>query len=177
MKFDSANQLATFNGQTVTHDLDGNMVSGPLPTTGAMGNYTYDSRNRLTGAGAGMLPTASAVVANVIDIANNKFIKPFAFAAKDLGEGKFSSIENHVSEYYIRFSVKDEDGVLSSIASILSNNKVGFEKLHQVVQDNKTAHLMVITHKVEEAKIKASLAEVSKQKYIVESPLFIRVEE
>jgi RHS repeat-associated protein len=46
-----ANQLATFNGQTVTHDLDGNMVSGPLPSTGAMGNYTYDSRNRLTVAG------------------------------------------------------------------------------------------------------------------------------
>lgn len=130
-----------------------------------------------TGAGAGMLPTASAVVADVIDIADNKFIKPFAFAAKDLGEGKFSSIENHVSEYYIRFSVKDKDGVLSSIASILSNNKVGFEKLHQVVQDNKTAHLMVITHKVEEAKIKASLAEISKQKYIVENPLFIRVED
>ena len=38
-------------GQTVAHDADGNMVSGPLPTTGAMGNYTYDSRNRLTGAG------------------------------------------------------------------------------------------------------------------------------
>ena len=51
MTFGSANQLATFNGQTITHDLDGNMVSGPLPTTGAMGNYTYDSRNRLTGAG------------------------------------------------------------------------------------------------------------------------------
>ena len=51
MTFDSANQLATFNGQTITHDLDGNMVSGPLPRTGAMGNYTYDSRNRLTGAG------------------------------------------------------------------------------------------------------------------------------
>jgi RHS repeat-associated protein len=51
MTFDAANRLATFNGQTVTHDLDGNMVSGPLPSTGAMGNYTYDSRNRLTGAG------------------------------------------------------------------------------------------------------------------------------
>ena len=51
MTFDAANCLATFNGQTITHDLDGNMVSGPLPTTGAMGNYTYDSRNRLTGAG------------------------------------------------------------------------------------------------------------------------------
>ena len=51
MTFDAANRLATFNGQTVTHDADGNMVSGPLPSTGAMGNYTYDSRNRLTGAG------------------------------------------------------------------------------------------------------------------------------
>ena len=51
MTFDAANRLATFNGQTITHDLDGNMVSGPLPKTGAMGNYTYDSRNRLTGAG------------------------------------------------------------------------------------------------------------------------------
>ncbi len=51
MTFDAANRLATFNGQAVTHDLDGNMVSGPLPSTGAMGNYTYDSRNRLTGAG------------------------------------------------------------------------------------------------------------------------------
>jgi RHS repeat-associated protein len=51
MTFDAANRLATFNGKSVTHDLDGNMVSGPLPSTGAMGNYTYDSRNRLTGAG------------------------------------------------------------------------------------------------------------------------------
>jgi RHS repeat-associated protein len=51
MTFDAANRLATFNGQTVAHDADGNMVSGPLPTTGAMGNYTYDSRNRLTSAG------------------------------------------------------------------------------------------------------------------------------
>jgi hypothetical protein len=46
-----ANQLAKFNGQMVTHDLDGNMLAGPLPSMGAMGNYTYDSRNRLTNAG------------------------------------------------------------------------------------------------------------------------------
>jgi RHS repeat-associated protein len=51
MTFDAANRLATFNGQSVTHDLDGNMLAGPLPSTRAMGNYTYDSRNRLTGAG------------------------------------------------------------------------------------------------------------------------------
>jgi len=50
MTFDSANQLATFNGQTVTHDLDGNMLTGPKPD-GGTALYSYDSRNRLTSAG------------------------------------------------------------------------------------------------------------------------------
>lgn len=51
MTFDSSNQLATFNGASITHDLDGNMVTGPIPATGAIGTYSYDSRNRLTSAG------------------------------------------------------------------------------------------------------------------------------
>jgi len=51
LTFDSANQLSTFNSQSMTHDLDGNMLTGPIPSTGATGNYTYDSRNRLTSAG------------------------------------------------------------------------------------------------------------------------------
>lgn len=59
MTFDSANQLATFNGASVVHDLDGNMVTGPIPATGLMGNYTYDSRNRLASAG-GLTYTCNA---------------------------------------------------------------------------------------------------------------------
>ena len=51
MTFDSANRVATFAGQAVSHDADGNMTSGPLPATGAMASYAYDSRNRLTSAG------------------------------------------------------------------------------------------------------------------------------
>lgn len=50
MTHDSGNQVATFNGQLVVHDADGNMTSGPLPS-GTMGSYVYDSRNRLTSAG------------------------------------------------------------------------------------------------------------------------------
>ncbi len=130
-----------------------------------------------TGAGAGMLPTASAVVADIIDIANGKFTRPFIYSHKDLANGKFSNIENHESEYYLRFSVKDTDGVLSSIASILSSNKVGFEKIHQEIYEEGKANIVVITHDVKEKNIKASLAEISKQNYIVEKPIFVRVEE
>ena len=50
MGFNNANQLISFNGSTMTHDADGNMTYGPLPS-GAMGSYGYDSRNRLTSAG------------------------------------------------------------------------------------------------------------------------------
>ena len=50
MTFDSANQIATFNGQSITHDLDGNSLSTPKPGGGWMG-LSYDSRNRLTSAG------------------------------------------------------------------------------------------------------------------------------
>ncbi len=130
-----------------------------------------------TGAGAGMFPTASSVVADVIDIANKSYSKPFIYSEKDLDDGKFSSIDNHESEYYLRFSVKDVDGVLSSIASILSSNKVGFEKIHQEIYEAGKANLVVITHKVKEQSIKNSLKEIAKKDYIVAEPMFIRVED
>ncbi len=130
-----------------------------------------------TGAGAGMLPTASSVVADIIDIANGSYSKPFIYSEKDMADGKFSSIDDHESEYYIRFSVADQDGVLSSLTAILSNNKVGFEKIYQEIYEKGKANIVVITHKVKEENIKRSLAEIGKQKYIVADPLFIRVEE
>lgn len=51
MTFDDDNRLATFNGQTVVHDADGNMTSGPL-TNDTLTTYTYDARNRLTSVGS-----------------------------------------------------------------------------------------------------------------------------
>ena len=51
MTFDDDNRVATYNGQAVVHDADGNLTSGPLPVTGVFGAYVYDSRNRLRSAG------------------------------------------------------------------------------------------------------------------------------
>jgi hypothetical protein len=49
MTYSAANRLATYNGQAVQFDADGNMVSGPL--SGEMANFSFDSRNRLVSAG------------------------------------------------------------------------------------------------------------------------------
>jgi RHS repeat-associated protein len=50
MTYNADNQLETWDGQTITHDADGNMTTGPPPTGNALVNYTFDARNRLTAA-------------------------------------------------------------------------------------------------------------------------------
>jgi len=56
MTYNDDNQIATFNGQGVTYDADGNLTSGPL-TNDTLAAYTYDARNRLTNAAASVTPT------------------------------------------------------------------------------------------------------------------------
>lgn len=50
MTYNVDNQLDTWGGQSITHDADGNMTSGPVPIGGSLTSYSYDARNRLTGA-------------------------------------------------------------------------------------------------------------------------------
>jgi homoserine dehydrogenase len=131
------------------------------------------------GAGAGELPTASAVVADLTDIAKDNHSKAFGIAAEDLADGNFSSIEQHEGEYYLRLRVKDKDGVLSSVTSILAKNKVGFEKVHQEpvqVEKSKEADIVLITHTAKEAQIRKSIDEIDAQNYLLEEPVLIRVE-
>jgi homoserine dehydrogenase len=136
------------------------------------------------GAGAGELPTASAVVADIIDIASGRINKPFGVAAENLKDGSFSSIEDHEGEYYLRLRVKDQDGVLSSVTSILAKNKIGFEKVHQEPITNekapesktKEADIILITHNAAEKLIRKSITALDAQKYLTEEPVLIRVE-
>lgn len=131
------------------------------------------------GAGAGELPTASAVVADVIDIACGRSGNPFGVASPNLKDANFAKIENHEGEYYLRLRVKDQDGVLSSITAILAKNKIGFEKVHQepiTVGKAKEADVILITHSAPEVQIRKSIATIDAQKYLVEEPVLIRVE-
>jgi homoserine dehydrogenase len=132
----------------------------------------------LKGAGAGMYETASSVVADICDIACGRFTNSFGVSADQLEDGKFSDIKDHRGDYYLRFTVEDTNGVLSSITNILSNNKVGFEKVHQEPSEDKEniADIVIITHDENEHDIRSSLKEIGKQNYIIESPIMIRVE-
>jgi RHS repeat-associated protein len=67
MTYDDDNRLATFNGSSVTSDLDGNLTSAPL-TNGTFASYVYDARNRLLNVGG---------VTNVYDAMNNRIAQTY----------------------------------------------------------------------------------------------------
>lgn len=138
----------------------------------ALGNLT------MVGAGAGMMQTASSVVADICDVATGRNSGVFGINSKELIDANFEDIKNHISEYYLRFNVKDKSGVLSSISAILSKYGIGFEKLHQDANEtSNNTDIVIITHESKESEIDASISEINSQPYISESIVKLRVED
>ncbi len=129
----------------------------------------------ITGAGAGGEATGSAAVADIIEIAKNKFSSPLRFPVKNLTEMQYTSIDNHVGEYYFRITVKDKPGVLASITSLFSSEGVGVESILQKSKE-KIAQIALITHKANEIEIRKILKNINEKDYIIEKPNLIRVE-
>lgn len=119
------------------------------------------------GAGAGALPTASAVVADIIDISrllsadSSNRVPYLAFQSSQVATQNFVSMDEISSSYYLRVQAADEVGVLGSIANILAKQGVSIEALIQkgVLADNQ-AEIVILTHNTVEKKVKAAIVEV-----------------
>lgn len=107
------------------------------------------------GKGAGQLPTASAVVADVIDVARDIVKNRYGRIRCTCYEHKkFCPIEKTTSSYYVRLLVDDQPGVLGAIAMAFGETGVSLSSVIQKRKVNKAAEIVAITHKVEEAKIR-----------------------
>lgn len=131
----------------------------------------------LTGAGAGEGPTASSVVADIMDIAAGRDGKPFMIPVAELEAQPFASIDQHQGEYYVRLRVKDRSGVLAEITSLFRDNKIGVGKILQNDADGEAAHIAITTHDVCETDIQKVLAQLREMEYVLETPRMIRIEE
>lgn len=128
------------------------------------------------GAGAGGDATASAVIANLIEIARS--ISPAAMMGfnKPLETGLALAPKGDIEgKYYIRIEAKDELGALSKIAAAFSANGVSIENF---MQKNKgeSASLLFSVHEAKESNIQKALSEVSSLSYVVKKPVMIRIE-
>lgn len=137
-----------------------------------------------SGRGAGSEPTASAVVADVIDVARVLTTDPtnrvphLAFQADSLSDLPILPIEDVETAYYLRMDVKDHPGVLAKIASVLSEGAINIEAIIQKDQADESAPvpLIMLTRKVQEKKMNAALDKIRTLDVLVNDITRIRVE-
>lgn len=130
------------------------------------------------GAGAGGDATASAVIANIIDIARRGKGSPMLGYNKPLESGLKLAEKNDIeTNYYIRLKVADKTGVLAKVASILSKCDISIEKILQKPLEKGFSNLLLATHKSKELNIKEALKEIENLDFIQEKPAMIRIEQ
>lgn len=157
-------------------------VSGTLNAITVSGDAV--DRIMLSGHGAGMMPTGSAVMADTVDIARNIHhgstgrIPLLAFQEKSIGKIPVMKIDEVSTHYYLRFSALDRPGVLSKIAGILGNNEISIKSVHQKGRKIKgSVPIVMLTHLAGEAEMKKALAEISDLDVVGDSPMVIRIED
>ena len=130
------------------------------------------------GAGAGGDATASAVIANIIDIARRGKGSPMLGFENQPGEKiTLMSKDNIQTKYYLRLEVADKSGTLAKIATILGDNDISIEAMLQKPLKNSTANLLLTTHTCIEKDILKAINELENSGVVISKPAMIRIEE
>jgi homoserine dehydrogenase len=140
--------------------------------------------NTFIGRGAGMGPSASAVVADIVEIARNLAtgchgrVPPAAYRPGQRVELRLKAMEEVISEYYLRFSVLDKPGVLSKISGVLGRHNISIASVIQKGRRvGETVPLVMMTHHACERDMQAALREIEQiASDITAKTVLIRVE-
>lgn len=138
----------------------------------------------LTGLGAGGAPTASAVVADIIELnrniqsRNEINLEPTGFLPEFLKETKPADILDLQTCYYIRFSVLDKPHVLAHVTTILGKNNISVQHLYQHGEkEEQSIPIIVFTHVARERDVRAALKEIDSLDFVTQTTKIIRIEE
>jgi homoserine dehydrogenase len=131
----------------------------------------------MEGRGAGAGPTASAVVADLVDVARGIRMPTFAVPAGRLTALPSLQMERHVGCYYIRLTVLDKPGVLADTAAALRDGEISVEAMLQRGRaPGESVSMVITTHETEEARMVRALARIAKLDAVLEPPRMIRIE-
>ena len=135
----------------------------------------FSGRIVMSGPGAGAGPTASAIVADVVDIARGLVIPPFGRPAASLAAPRRSG--DGAAAYYLRFLLADVPGVLAKVASALGDAGISINRMRQVEHAGDQAPVLIVTHRAERAALDAALAAIARLEVCHADPVAIRIEE
>ena len=130
----------------------------------------------LQGEGAGPGPTSSALMSDFFSILRGNIKYSFGIPEKNRKKVSVYNYDNYINSLYIRFEVRDRPGVLSQITKTLAINNISVERIIQIPDvKNKTASIVIITHKSKEINAQKCIKVLSKNKNIVKNPTLIRL--
>lgn len=135
------------------------------------------------GLGAGQLPTATAVIADILDLARERFgdatrSHPLGYPVSFIRRARVKPMADVICEYYLRFMAEDKPGVLGRIASVLGRNHISIASVIQQDRDvSRTVPVIMRTHEASEKNLMRALAQISRQRIVQAAPVFIRIEE
>jgi homoserine dehydrogenase len=149
-------------------------VDGALNAVVAEGNFV--GRLLFQGRGAGEGPTASAVVADLIDVARGEFGPAFAMPTARLSALAPADQSAHVGRFYIRLTVADRPGVLAEITAALRDAGVSIESLIQRgTASGGGVYVVMVTHSATEASIASALHLLSGSDSLTDAPMMMHI--
>ncbi len=150
-------------------------VDGVFNAVVAEGDFV--GRVMLEGRGAGEGPTASAVVADLIDIARNRHTPVWGAASAELSNAPSVPMSAHVGAYYLRLMVVDRPGVIADVTAVLRDLGVSLESMLQRGRSpGEAVPVVLVTHETQESAMREALSRIAALDAVVEAPAMIRIE-
>ena len=126
----------------------------------------------LNGRGAGSLPTASAIVSDIVQLSGKK-----DYHGMITGKAMLMSSEQRVSRYYLRLQTEDSPGILSQISGVLGTHNISIASVMQKEVNKGYVPLIIVTHEAVESNMIKCIEEIEKFSFIKEKVILIRVED
>ncbi len=130
----------------------------------------------LRGAGAGEGPTASAVMADVCDLARGLRLPTFGQSADTLMAAPPASAAGP-ARYYLRLMLLDKPGALAKVATVLGNNGISIDRMRQYDHPGDDAPVLIVTHKTARPSLDAALADLPATGVLHGDPVALRIED
>lgn len=137
----------------------------------------------LYGKGAGSLPTASAVVSDIIEVARNRLknisgrVPVASFQWSQRVPLRIRPIEEVTCMYYLRFMVRDQPGVLSKISGVLGDHAISISSvLQKGREEGQTVPLVIMTHRSSERAVQMALQTINRLPFVSERTTLLRIE-
>ncbi|MCA9629271.1 MAG: homoserine dehydrogenase [Myxococcales bacterium] len=136
----------------------------------------------LVGRGAGDMPTAVSVVADLVDVARSKIEGEPGLQTRgiQMKERPLMPLDEVRARYYLRFDVGDEPGVLGLISTALGRHDVSIEQMMQegrASESGDAVPVLIITHGCTEGQVQAAMGEIAGHSFLKGAPRFIRIED